>query len=270
MKKVLLNIGLVAVVLCLAYTAKAASKPNIIFILADDMGYGSVAANNSKSKIPTPALDRLVDEGMNFTNAHTDTSVCTPTRYGLLTGRYSWRSGLKSGVTWAFFPSLIEPERITVAEMLRDAGYDTGMVGKWHLGLDFTNKQGQTIAEEMNLDQSHFIHCADFQAVNLKYDWNKLDLTQPIKGGPVDHGFSYYFGDDIPNMPPYVFYRNNKLEGLPSVPKPGEMFGLPGPMVSDWTLEAVMPALVADAEQYIAAKAKGRKPFFLYFSLTSP
>ncbi|MDF7800403.1 sulfatase-like hydrolase/transferase [Pontiellaceae bacterium B1224] len=245
-------------------------RPNIVFILADDMGYGSVAANNPKNQIPTPNLDRLVSEGMNFTDAHSDTSVCTPTRYGLLTGRYSWRSGLKSGVTWAFFPSLIEPEITTVAEVLRDGGYDTGMVGKWHLGIDFTNKDGQTIAEEMNLDQHLFVNCGDFSAVNLKYDWKKLDFTQPIKGGPTDHGFNYYFGDEIPNMPPYVFYRNNKLQGLPSVPKPGTMFGIAGPMVPGWTLEAVMPELTKDARRYIAEKAKSEKPFFLYFSLNSP
>lgn len=246
------------------------SRPNIIFILADDMGYGCVSANNPQTPIKTPAIDRLAKEGMSFTDAHSDTSVCTPTRYGLLTGRYSWRSGLKSGVTWAFFPSLIEPERVTVAEMLRDAGYETGMVGKWHLGIDFTNKDGQTIAEEMNLGQSHFVNCADFSAVNLQYDWNRLDFTQPIKGGPTDHGFDYYFGDDLPNMPPYVFYRNDRLEGIPSVPKPKEMFGLPGPMVPGWKLSEVTPALVADAERYIEEKARQAKPFFLYFSLNSP
>ncbi|WP_372808845.1 arylsulfatase [Pontiella sp.] len=253
-----------------AVAADGADRPNIIFILGDDMGYGSVAANNPKCTIPTPHLDRLVAEGMNFTDAHSDTSVCTPTRYGLMTGRYSWRSGLKSGVTWAFFPSLIEPEVVTVAEVLRDAGYETGMVGKWHLGIDFTNKEGQTIAEELRLDQHLFVNCGDFSAVNLKYDWKKLDFTQPIKGGPVDHGFNYYFGDDIPNMPPYVFYRNNRIVEQPTVPKPKEMFGIAGPMVPGWTLEAVMPALAKDARRYIAQQAEGDRPFFLYFSLNSP
>jgi len=254
----------------------SSSKPNIIFILADDMGYGCVAANNPKNPIQTPALDRLAAEGMNFTDAHSDTSVCTPTRYGLLTGRYSWRSGLKGGVTWGFFPSLIEPEIVTAPEMLRSAGYDTGMIGKWHLGIDFTNKDGQTIAEEMGLDQSLFVHCSNAAAVNLNYDWRKLDFTQPIKGGPTDHGFDYYFGDEIPNMPPYVFYRDDKLLGIPSVPKPKEMFGIAGPMVPGWTLEAVMPAMVEDVEKYIEAHSATstssgqEKPFFLYFSLNSP
>jgi arylsulfatase A-like enzyme len=267
------EIGLGLLVLCSAalnLSGQPETRPNIVFILADDMGYGSVAANNPKNKIPTPSLDRLVDEGMNFTDAHTDTSVCTPTRYGLMTGRYSWRSGLKSGVTWGFFPSLIEPDRTTVADVLRMGGYTTGMIGKWHLGLDFTNKQGQTIAEELNLDQGLFVNCGDFRKVNLHYNWKKLDFTKPVKGGPVDHGFDTYFGDDIPNMPPYVFYRDNMLEGMPSVPKPDDMFGLAGPMVPGWTLEAVMPAFVEEVQRYIAAHAKDEAPFFLYFALNSP
>ncbi|CAA6691677.1 MULTISPECIES: arylsulfatase [unclassified Lentimonas] len=267
MKKLLF---LASLVLSSVLTANEAQRPNIIFILADDMGYGSVQANNEKCTIPTPNLNRLVEEGMNFTDAHSDSSVCTPSRYGLMTGRYSWRSGLKSGVTWGFFPALIEPEIETVAEVLRDAGYDTGMIGKWHIGIDFTNKQGQTIAEEMRLDQHLFVNCADFQKVNLRYDWRKLDFTQPIKGGPVDHGFNYYFGDDIPNMPPYVFYRDNMIVDQPTETKPKKMFGIAGPMTPGWTLEAVMPALAADAERYIAEKAHQDEPFFLYFSLNSP
>ena len=126
----------------------AEQRPNIIFILADDMGYGSVQANNEKSPVPTPHLNRLVAEGMNFTDAHTDTSVCTPTRYGLLTGRYSWRSSLKTGVTWSWYPPLLEEETLTVGELLQEAGYTTAMIGKWHLGLHFFTKEGKTLAED--------------------------------------------------------------------------------------------------------------------------
>lgn len=265
-------IGFLLVFLSVFHAAVAADtdRPNIIMILADDMGYGCVQANNPKNKIPTPHLNRLVEEGMNFTDAHSDSSVCTPTRYGLMTGRYSWRSGLKSGVTWAWFPSLIEPEQVTVAEMLRDAGYHTAMIGKWHLGIDFTNTSGETIMEELGLGQDHFVNCADFSKVNLRYDWKKIDFSQPIKGGPIDHGFETYFGDEIPNMPPYVFYRDNRLEGVPSVPKPNEMFGLPGPMVPGWSLDAVMPAMAIEAHASIQRLAKADKPFFLYYSLNSP
>ncbi|VGO18330.1 sulfatase family protein [Pontiella sulfatireligans] len=256
--------------LCVATWVSAAERPNIVLILGDDMGYGSVQANNQKCAIPTPHLNRLIEEGMNFTDAHSDTSVCTPTRYGLLTGRYSWRSGLKSGVTWGFHPSLIEPEYETVAEMLQKAGYYTAMVGKWHLGLDWTNKEGKTIAEERGLDQHFFVNCGDFSKTNLRYKWKNLDFSQPVKGGPVDHGFDSYFGDDVPNMPPYAFIRDNKVQGIPSVDKPSAMFGIAGPMVPGWTLEAVMPALAAEAKSVIKEKAQSDKPFFLYFSLTSP
>lgn len=249
---------------------RAETRPNVIFILADDMGYGSVRANNERSRIPTPHLDRLVSEGMNFTDAHSDSSVCTPSRYGLLTGRYSWRSGLKSGVTWGFHPALIEPGTETVARVFQKAKYKTAMVGKWHLGLDWTNKAGQTIAEERSLDQHFFVNCADFGATNLRYPWENLDFTQPVKGGPVDHGFDTYFGDDVPNMPPYAFIKNNKVQGLPSIAKPAAMFGQPGPMVPGWTLEAVLPALAAEAKSCIQQHANGEQPFFLYFSLTSP
>lgn len=268
MRKLLL-LGIVGAVLSMNSFAVGA-KPNIVFILADDMGYGSVQANNPKSPVPTPHLDRLVEQGMNFTDAHTDSSVCTPTRYGLLTGRYSWRSGLKSGVTWRFFPSLIEPETVTVADMLRGVGYQTAMIGKWHLGIDFINKQGQTIAEEKGIGQSHFVDCADFKAVDLQYDASNIDFSQPYRGGPTDHGFDYFFGENLPNMPPYAFFENDRIVGNPSVNKPRDMFGLPGPMVPGWTLEAVMPTLTEKASQYIRENADNEKPFFLYFALPAP
>ena len=114
-----------------------AEKPNIIFLMADDMGYGDLGCYNSASKIPTPNMDRLAAQGMRFTDAHSGSAVCTPTRYGVVTGRYAWRSRLKQGVLSGYSKALIEPERMTIAEMLRDNGYHTGVVGKWHLGLDW-------------------------------------------------------------------------------------------------------------------------------------
>lgn len=266
-----MNIKLIGLaVFCFASSIWSNQRPNIIFILADDMGYGSVKANNPKCPIETPHLDRLVGEGMNFTDAHTDTSVCTPTRYGLLTGRYSWRSGLKSGVLWRFFPSLIEPETVTVAEMLRDQGYQTAMIGKWHLGIDFINKEGRTLAEEREIGQEHFVNCADFKAVDLKVNWRALDFSKPYRGGPVDHGFDYFFGENLPNFPPYAFFENDRLTADPTVEKPREMFGLPGPMVPGWKLEDVLPTLTEKAVQYVAENANSEKPFFLYFALPSP
>lgn len=253
-------------------THAAAKQPNVIFILADDMGYGSVAANNPKCTIPTPALDRLVKEGMNFTDAHSGSSVCTPTRYALLTGRYAWRTGLKTGVIWSWYPPLVEPDRLTVGKMLQQKGYRTAMIGKWHLGLDYTNKQGRNLAETEKFTERQLVFGGARQAApspryNPKAD--DIDFTKPVGGGPVDCGFDSWFGVDLPNMPPYVFIKDRQLQGIPSVPKPKEMFGVAGPMLPGWTLEAVLPRLADEAAAFVTAQAKSDKPFFLYYSLTS-
>ena len=116
--------------------------PNIVFIMADDMGYGDVGCYNPASKIPTPNMDKLAQEGIRFTDAHSPSAVCTPTRYGVLTGRYCWRSRLKHGVLYGYEPPLIERERLTVAGLLKDVGYNTACVGKWHLGLEFSTVPG--------------------------------------------------------------------------------------------------------------------------------
>src|SRR5688572_15796218 len=121
------------------------AAPNIIFILCDDLGYGDVKCFNPKGKIPTPNLDRLAAEGMRFTDAHTGSAVCTPTRYGLLTGRYSWRSRLQNGVLGGLSPRLIETDRLTVASLLKQHGYHTACVGKWHLGMDWVRKEGRSV-----------------------------------------------------------------------------------------------------------------------------
>ncbi|SVE03367.1 uncharacterized protein METZ01_LOCUS456221, partial [marine metagenome] len=130
--------GVIAAVLAVALgQAAIAAKPNIVFVLADDMGYGDVQALNTRSKVPTPNLNRLAKQGMTFTDAHSPSAVCTPTRYGTLTGRYCWRSRLKRGVLNGYSAPLLEPGRLTVAGMLRASGYHTSVVGKWHLGLGY-------------------------------------------------------------------------------------------------------------------------------------
>ncbi|MBI3875977.1 MAG: sulfatase-like hydrolase/transferase, partial [Verrucomicrobia bacterium] len=123
--------------------AAAAPRPNIVFILADDLGYGDLGCYNKDSKIPTPNLDRLASEGMRFTDSHAPTSVCTPTRYAILTGRYCWRSRLKSNVLPPWGATLIEPGRLTVAELLRQHGYKTACIGKWHLGWTWPTTDGK-------------------------------------------------------------------------------------------------------------------------------
>ncbi|MGA0870236.1 MAG: sulfatase-like hydrolase/transferase, partial [Planctomycetota bacterium] len=116
--------------------------PNIVVVLADDLGYGDVTVNNPESRIPTPNVERLAASGLRFTDAHSPDAVCTPTRYGILTGRYAWRTWLKRNVVGGYTPPLIETDRPTLPRTLQDAGYRTGCFGKWHLGLGWTRANG--------------------------------------------------------------------------------------------------------------------------------
>lgn len=172
--------------------ARAAEKPNIVYILADDLGYGDVGCYNAQSKIPTPHLDRLAAQGMRFTDAHAPSSVCTPTRYALLTGRYAWRSPLKRGVLGPWGVPIIAADRLTVPSLLRQHGYATAMIGKWHLGLNYTTKDGQPAAP------------GDDRMSNV-------DFTKPIADGPTARGFDYYFGVNVPNYPPFCFIENDRI-----------------------------------------------------------
>lgn len=235
-----------------ATAAPATTKPvNIVYILADDMGYGDLACQNAESKIPTPNLDRLAAQGMRFTDAHSPSAVCTPTRYGILTGRYCWRTHLKKGVLWTYDKPIIDEERLTVPKMLQKHGYHTACVGKWHLGWDWPGKDGKAPV-----------------ARGEGYD---VDYTQPIEGGPLTRGFDYYFGTAVPNFPPYCFIENDHTVGLPTVPKPDSMFGCPGPMLPGWKLEEILPELGKHAVTYINERAQEpERPFFLYFPLTAP
>ena len=123
-------------------TGRTFTHPNIVFIMADDMGYGDVGCYNSESKIPTPNIDRLAKQGIRFTDAHSPSAVCTPTRYGVLTGRYCWRTWLKSGVVGGYTNPLIEPSRTTVGSLLQKQGYRTACIGKWHLGVGWRRHNG--------------------------------------------------------------------------------------------------------------------------------
>lgn len=248
---------------------QASKRPNIVLILADDMSYDSVSAFNPKmGNLKTPNIDRLVQEGMSFTDAHSGSSVCTPTRYGLLTGRYCWRTRLKSSVLWEWGAPLLDPERLTVAEMLQAQGYDTGMIGKWHLGMNWHGKNGNIANGDLQLADSHFKKGA--AAERIKAVEQRIDLTRPVTGGPADNGFDYYFGVDVPNFPPYVWIQNNELQGMPSATKPKRMFGHPGPMLPGWKLDAILPTLADKSVEWIDARSKGDRPFFLYLPLTSP
>jgi len=231
----------------------AGQRPNVVYILADDMGYGDLACQNPKSRIPTPSLDRLATQGVRFTDAHAPTAVCTPTRYSVLTGRYSWRSSLKRGVLGPYGRTLIEPGRLTVPMMLRQAGYATACVGKWHLGWQWPTTDGRPLAYDPRNGTSN------------------VDFTKPIAEGPTTRGFETYFGTDVPNYPPYCFIENDRTVGIPNARSRPE-FNRPGPMLPGWEWVDIMPELTRRAVKYIedSAKASPRRPFFLYFPLTAP
>jgi arylsulfatase A-like enzyme len=220
----------------------APTQPNIVIILADDLGFGEVEAlNPERCKVPTPNIDRFASEGMTFTDAHSPSAVCSPTRYALLTGRYAWRTKLQSGVLGPYGETLIAADRLTLPALLKPLGYRTACIGKWHLGRDWPpGPEAQK------------------------------DFTQPMPNGPTARGFDSYFGTDVPNYPPYCFIENDRTVGLPSVSKPQEMYGTPGIMLPGWRLEPILPTLGEKACQFIATHAAAKEPFFLYLPLTSP
>jgi arylsulfatase A-like enzyme len=237
--------------------------PNIVFVLADDLGYGDLGCYNDESLIPTPHLDRLASQGLRFTDAHTPSSVCTPTRYGFLTGRYCWRSRMKRSVLWPWDPPLIEADRLTLPAMLGKKGYRTACIGKWHLGWDWPLQGGGYITDEFS----------GFTIPKKQRDafGKRIDFARPTRGGPTDRGFDYYFGDDVPNFPPYSFLENRQTVGLPTADKPNGMFGHIGPALPGWDLSLVLPTLAQRAASYIEEQAKtADEPFFLFMPLTAP
>ena len=223
--------------------------PNVVLILADDMGRASVAAYHAKSGLPTPHLDRLAAEGMSFADAHSGSAVCSPTRYGLLTGRYAWRTRLKAGIVGKWQPPLIADERLTLGELMRASGRRTACIGKWHLGWLWPDAEGRPTTDPA-----------------------AIDWARPIRGGPLAHGFERYFGDDVPNWPPYVWIEDRSAQGVPS----GTMKADPangvsaGPAMPGWSLEAVLPTLTERCAAWIGERARSEEPFFLFFSMTSP
>ena len=237
--------------------------PNIVFIMADDMGYGDVGCYNRDSKIPTPNMDKLAQEGIRFTDAHSPSAVCTPTRYGVLTGRYCWRSRLKHGVLYGYEPPLIERERLTVAGLLKDAGYHTACVGKWHLGLEFSTVPGYDFDFNVPLPWSNAAR--ELEA--------HIDFTAPLTGGPVDIGFDYFYGNaGCPTcQPPYGFIENDTFVEIPSVYHDvPEFTSRPGMMVPGWEHKDADPIIAQKAVEYIEGQADTDAPFFLYLTPSAP
>lgn len=249
--------------------AHASQRPNIVLIYADDLGYGDVSIYNPQSRIPTPHIDTLARNGTWLRDGHSASTVCTPSRYALLTGQYAWRTELRSGVLMPWGQPVIAPDLVTLPEYLQSAGYDTALIGKWHLGFDWPWKDG-TRPPDAEILQQGWISVAR----NEQFDWSKR-----LGGGPTDHGFAYYFGDDIPNMPPYAWIENDRIvaDSLVDVPRSalisvGFSAGIhgSGPGEPGWQLDQVMPQLVTRSVDYIADPAREQTPFFLMVSLTAP
>lgn len=249
--------------------AASAQKPNVVVILADDLGYGDVQCYNPlRGKIPTPHLDRLAAQGMRFTDGHSSSGVCSPSRYTLLTGRYHWRTRLQAGIVGVFGEPLIAPDRITVGSLAKEHGYRSAVVGKWHLGWDWP------IPADHAAWFRQVPKTADRATAEQRAAWRAV-FTQTIPGGPTTRGFDSYFGTDVPNWPPYCFIEDNRTLGTPSEFLPVRLIGnnqasLQGPALEQWTLEPILPALRDRAVGFITEAARHPEPFLLYLPLTAP
>lgn len=247
--------------------------PNIVLILADDLGYGDVSHLNTESKIQTPNIDKLAKDGMTFTDAHSPCSVCTPTRYGILTGQYCWRTRLPKGVLRGYGPALIESDRTTVAAMLKRKGYRTGVVGKWHLGVDWAMKPGFT------QEDAYLNPLPAGQSIPNTLNHNMLDLTQPVTDGPNDHGFDYsYILPASLDMQPYCYLENKVPVVAPTDSTPGndintgytEAFWRAGKMAPGFDFYQVLPTFVEKSQAFITGASKKENPFFLYLPFAAP
>ncbi len=235
-----------------------AETPNIVYILADDMGTGDVSSLNPDSKISTPNIDRITRAGMYFSDAHSGSGICTPTRYGILTGRYAWRTRVKRGVLWGYGRHLIEPSRMTVASLLKAQGYDTACIGKWHLGMDMAIRDGKPIsAPGVNIDVRDFI--AD------------VDWRLPIENGPNSVGFDYFFGISASlDMHPYIYIENDRFVGECTTTKDMmQNLNRAGPAHEDFESIDVLPEITRRTVEHIESRSKDR-PFFIYMPLTAP
>ncbi|MGJ8639005.1 MAG: sulfatase family protein [Opitutaceae bacterium] len=233
----------------------SSSNPNIVILYADDMGVGDVSYRDPEAKIQTPNIDRLASQGMTFTDGHSSSGICTPSRYALLTGQHHWRRF--HNIVGAFGKSVFKPGEFTVARMLKEQGYTTACFGKWHLGWDWNaiRKPGVS-GKERTLASS--------------YDW-----TKRFPGGPLGQGFDHYFGDGTINFPPYCWIEDDRFLTIPSKPviksKPlagGGGFRA-GPMAEGWDPYEILPTITEKTVEWIEQQTAD-KPFFAYLAFNSP
>lgn len=251
-----------SLVLCHAAMVMAAEPasalPNIIILYADDLGYGDLRCYNPDSKIPTPNLDRLAAAGTRFTDGHSSSGICTPSRYAMLTGRHHWRDF--HGIVNSFDASVFKKDQLTLPEMLKGKGYTTACIGKWHLGWDW-----DAIRKPGTPRKS--VQPGDF-------DW-----TKRVPDGPLAHGFDHYFGDDVINFPPYAWIVDDRLPRAPDTvidgnfkepTKEGQWEARPGPALSDWDFYEVLPTLTQKSVEWVRGRKGTQEPFFLYVPFPSP
>ncbi|RTE53917.1 arylsulfatase [Arenibacter aquaticus] len=246
--------------------SQSKTRPNIVIIYADDMGYGDLNCQNPNSKIPTPNIDQLATEGMRFTDAHSSSAICSPSRFAMLTGQYHWRR--THGIVKSFGDPLFKDTDVTLPQLLKSEGYETAAIGKWHLGWNWNFINKEPSGERTYWGRTHKTYLVE-----------DINWEAPLKGGPLDRGFDYYFGDGTINFPPYAWVENDKFVKAPNdffefnqferEAKEIDWDSRPGPKVAGWNPYTVLPTLTKKTVAWIDEQKKD-KPFFLYLALPSP
>jgi len=266
LKAIILTLVVMLALNAIGAEKSKSTQPNIVIIYADDMGYGDLNCQNPDSKIPTPNLDQLASEGMRFTDAHSSSGICSPSRFALLTGTYHWRR--QHGIVGSFGKPFFKDSDITLPQVLKTKGYTTACIGKWHLGWNwnFINNKPSGSRKYWGRDRK-------------MYELQDIYWEAPITGGPLDRGFDYYYGDGTINFPPYAWIENDRFVEAPNdiyefnqferEVKEAEWDSRPGPKVKGWDPYEVLPTLTKKTVECINKQDRDH-PFFLYFALPSP